>query len=169
MKKAFTLIEILTYVAVLALIILTVSSFFLWTTRSNTKAKVMRETLDNSRRAMEMMNYEIREARSIYTPTTTSTQISLETSKNLPTGELTTYLDFFLCGAQLCLKREGQNPIAITLDSVEVKKLEFTQIATTSTSPSLQINLQIDYKNPNQRPEYQASVNTTSTVSLRFY
>jgi len=172
-KKAFTLTEILVYIAVLAIITLTVSSFFLWTTYSNTKTKVMRETLDNARRAMEIMTYEIREARSIYTPTslfsTSTGQISLETIKYLPEGERTTYVDFYLCQNRLCIKKEGQNPIPLTSDRLEVNNLEFTQIFTTSTVPSIQINLKVDYKAPVPKPEYQASVNLRGTASLRSY
>ena len=63
MKKGFTLMEILVYIGVLGLIIGTVSSFFLWVTRSNTKAKAMRETLDSARQAMEIMSHEIKEAK----------------------------------------------------------------------------------------------------------
>ena len=168
-KKSFTLTEMLVYVAVLAIIVLAVSSFFLWTTRSNTKTRAMREALDNSRRAMEIMSSEIKEAKSIYAPTTTSTQLSLETTKYLPAGEETTYIDFYLCGTQLCLKKESQqNPIALTSNRVEVKNLVFSQIVTDS-APSIQINLRIDYKTETARPEYQASFITTSTISLRSY
>ena len=167
-KKSFTLTEMLVYVAVLAIIVLAVSSFFLWTTRSNTKTRAMREALDNSRRAMEIMSSEIKEAKSIYTPTTTSTQLSLETTKYLPAGEETTYIDFYLCGTQLCLKKESQNPIALTSDRVEVNNLIFSQIIT-GGNPSVQIDLGINFKNPQNRPEYQASVNLKSTASLRSY
>ena len=158
----------LVYVAVLAIIVLAVSSFFLWTTRSNTKTRAMREALDNSRRAMEIMSSEIKEAKSIYAPTTTSTQLSLETTKYLPAGEETTYIDFYLCGTQLCLKKESQNPIALTSDRVEVNNLIFSQIIT-GGNPSVQIDLGINFKNPQNRPEYQASVNLKSTASLRSY
>jgi len=173
MKKGFTLIEVLVYVAVLSIIILTVSGFLIWTMRSNTKAKVMKETQDNARRAMEIMTYEIKEAKSIYTPTSVfgshPGQLSLEIKKYLPEGEDNTYIDFYLCENQLCLKKESKNPIALTSDRVKVSNLVFNQIATTSTLPSIQINLQIDYKTLAERPEYQASFITTSTVSLRSY
>lgn len=168
MKKGFTLIEMLVYVAVLAILTLAISSFVLWTIRSNTKAKVMRETLDNARRAMEIMTYEIKEAESIYTPIATSSQISLETIKYLPNGETTTYIDFYLCDTRLCLKKESQDPIALTSERVEVNNLIFSQFVTASSS-SVQINLGVNYKNPADRPEYQASVDLTSTVSLRSY
>jgi len=168
-QKSFTLIEILVYIAVLAIITVAISSFFLWFIHSNTKARAIRETLDNTRRAVEIMTYEIKEAKSIYTPTTTSTQLSLETTKYLPEEEKTTYIDFYLCGTRLCLKKESQTPVALTSDRVVVNNLEFLEITTTSTAPSIQINLKIDYKNPTGRPEYQASVNLTSTAALRSY
>jgi len=166
--KGFTLIEAMLYVAVLVVIISAVGSFFLWVTRSNTKARVMRETLDNSRRAIEIMVSEIKEAESIYSPTTSSDQLSLETKKYLPGGEETSYIDFYLCGKRLCLKKESQNPVALTSDQVEINNLVFTQIAT-GTIPSVQINLTVDYKNPNNKQEYRSSTETTSTVSLRSY
>ena len=167
-NKGFTLMEVLVYVAVLTIIILAVSSFFLWAIRSNTKTKALRETLDNTRRVMEIMTYEIKEAKSIYTPTTTSTQLSLETTHYSPEGEKTSYIDFYLCDTQLCLKKESQDPITLTSDSVEINNLLFRRIVS-GESPSIQIDLTINYKNPQGRPEYQASVNLVSTVALRLY
>jgi len=166
--KGFTLIEILVYIGVLGIIIVILSSFLIWATRSNTKAKVMRETLDNTRRAMEIMSYEIKEAKSIYTPTTTSNQLSLETTHYLPEGETKTFIDFYLCDSRLCLKKESQDSIALTSDNLEVSNLVFAQVIT-GTIPSIQINLKVNYKNPTNRPEYQASVNLLSTISLRSY
>lgn len=171
-KKGFTLIEMLIYVAVLSIIILAVSSFFLWAVRSNIKAKAMRETQDNARRAMEVMTSEIKEAKSIYTPTSIFDsypgQLSLRTTKYLPEGEETTYIDFYLCGTQLCFKKESQNPIALTSDKVEVTNLIFVQIVS-GEIPSIQINLKVNFKNPTDRPEYRASVDLISAASLRSY
>lgn len=163
--------EILIYIAVLVIIISAVSSFFLWATRVNAKVRAMREVTDNTRRVMEIMSYEIKEAKSIYTLTSTSTQLSLETTHYLPSGETLTYIDFYLCGETLktlCLKKESQDPIALTSSRVEVTNLQFQQVVT-ATVPSIQINLKIDYKAPVTKPEYQASFTTTSTVSLRSY
>lgn len=166
----FTLMEILVYIAVLAVIISAVLVFLSWAIKSNNKVRVMAEVSDNANRAMESMIYEIREAKSIYLPTSTSTQLSLETGHSLPAGETSAFIDFFLCGAEktaLCLKKESEDAMAITSDRVEISYLEFLQIAT--TTPSIQVSLGIDYKNPQGRPEYQASINVTSTVSLRSY
>lgn len=166
-KKGFTLTELLVYIAILTIIILAISSFLLWTIRSNNKAKAMRETLDGARRVMEIIAYETKEAKAVYAPTTTSTQLSLETTHYLPDEEETTYIDLYLCDTQICLKKESQSPIVLSLDNIEVKTLSFTQIATTSNRPSIQVNLTMDYKSSPTVPAYQASVNLISTISLR--
>ena len=171
-QKSFTLIEILVYIGVLSIIILAIVSFVLWFLRSNTKAKVMREVLDSARRAMEIITHEIKEAESIYTPTSVFDshpgQLSLETPKYLPGEERTSYIDFYLCDNRLCFKKESQDSIVLTTDNVEVSNLVFTEITTGDIS-SIQVDLKIDYENPANRPEYQASVNLKSTASLRSY
>lgn len=173
MRKGFTLTEVLVYIAVLAIIITAVSSFLLWQITSGAKSRAIRETQYNAQRALSIMTQEIREAKSIYTPTSVFDvnpgQLSLATAKYALAGEDTSYIDFFICGTQLCLKKESQNPVAITSGTVRISNLVFSQIATTSTAPSIQINLRVDYMATSTRPEYQASFAATSTVSIRSY
>ncbi len=171
-KKGFTLLEMSVYVAVFLIITVVIYSFIVWLTHSNIKAQAIRETLDSVSGAMGRMIYEIRSAQSIYSPTATSSQLSLETLHYLPEGQSSTSIDFFLCGTAsttLCLRKESQDPIALTSDKVEIKNLSFSQIATATTSPSIQISLEASYKNPSDLPEYRASVNVTSTASLRTF
>jgi len=171
-QKAFTLLEVLIYIGVLVIIILTISSYLIWSIQSSTKIKVMAETLDNARRAMETIVYEVREAESVYISTSVFDshpgQMSLETTKYIPTDESKTYIDFYVSNGRLCLKKESQNPICLTSDRVEVANLVFSQIDT-ANSPSIQIDLSIDYKNPTGRSEYQSQVNLRSVASLRSY
>ena len=167
-RQGFTLMEVLIYIAVLAIVFLAVSSFLTWSVKTSAKAAAIRETTDNARRAMEIMIYEIREAKGIYSPTSTSTQLSLETIHYLPAGENSTFIDFYLCGeatGTICFKKESQNPIAITSDKVKVNNLIFTRIST--TTPSVQIQLKLDYKA--QAQEHQTSIDLISTASLRNY
>ena len=175
MKKngnGFTLIEILVYIAISSIIMLAISSFFLWTNRSSAKINASKEVLTNSKRAMETMSYEIRHAERIYTPTSvfssSTGQLSLETKNYNPQGETTSYVDFFICQNQLCLKKESQNPIILTSEKVKIDSLKFFQVNSTSTA-SVQVNLEMSYIAPSDKPEYQASMNTTSTISLRIY
>ena len=166
--KGFTLIEILIYIAVLAVIISAVISFFLWSVSSQRKEKAAREVLNSATRAMELITFETRAAKSIYTPNTTSTQLSLETRRYLSPQEFTSFLDFFLCKKQICFKREFQNPISITSNFVEIDKIEFIPVLKGSME-SVSVVIEASYKNPSNKPELEASVRLSSVVALRSY
>lgn len=163
-KTGFTILEIIIYLAILSLITLLVGSVVIYFTNANNQSKGDREVLENARRTLEEITYEITSAKSIYTPTTTVNQLSLETSKYLQAGETTSYVDFFICNLRICFKKDGQNPIYITDDTVQVSNLIFNQISTNG-SPSIRINLTMNYKNIINNT--QPSINFTSTVSLR--
>ncbi|OGZ72428.1 MAG: hypothetical protein A2908_03265 [Candidatus Staskawiczbacteria bacterium RIFCSPLOWO2_01_FULL_38_12b] len=166
MNRGFTLLEILVYISILSLVLLLTSTAIFYFSQSNKQTKGDREVLENARRAMEIITYEINGAKSIYTPTSSPNQISLETSKYLPANETTTYIDFFLCGTRICLKKEAQDPFFLTSDSVEVTTLEFTQVSTNGNE-SIKIALTMNYQDSinNIFP----SISITSTASLRSY
>lgn len=173
MEKAFTLIEILVYLALAMLVFSTIFGFLFWASKLNTKIKAIQEVLKNTQRVMEILTYEIREAKSVYTPTSVFSsnfgQLSLETKKHLPVGEIFSFVDFYVCGTSFCIKEEGKEPVVLTSEKVEVKELKFTLISTTSTFPSVKINLTMDYENPKNRSELKVPVSVETTVSLRSY
>ncbi|OGZ17560.1 MAG: hypothetical protein A2V72_01455 [Candidatus Nealsonbacteria bacterium RBG_13_37_56] len=167
-EKGISIIEVLVYIGVFSLIMVIVTSFVFWFVRSNTKAKVMREVLDSSKRVMEIITQEIKESEYIYLPTTSATQISLKTKKYPALGEEFSYIDFYLCDSRICIKKESQDPIYLTPESVEVNNLVFTQVMS-GDYLSIRINLGVNYNNVSNRPEYEASVDLTSTASSRSY
>ena len=167
-SSGFTFTEILVYIAVFSLLTISISSFVLWSVHSNARAKAMRIVTQDGRRIMTIMEKEIREAESVYTPTTGPQQLSLVTNNYLPDGEDSTFIDFYLQDGRICLKKESQNPIAITSESVEIKNLSFTKVGS-EDNPSVEISLLVDYKNPGSALEYNASLNLLSTVTLRTY
>jgi len=114
MKQGFTIIEFIVYIAVLAILGGAVSTLFLWTLKAHTKAQVLQETTFSAQLAMDRVMHEVREAESLYLPTTTATQVSLKTTASAPPGETTGYIDFFLCGQTLCMKKEEAVPVALT-------------------------------------------------------
>jgi len=166
--RGFSLLEVLVSIAIFSIILLVVSLFFSSMNASNSKTKVDADALENAQKAIEEIAYEIRGAKSIYTPTTTASQLSLETSRYLPPGEDNTFIDFFLCGSVVCLKKEFQEPIALTSDSVDVTSLEFSQIST-GGAPSGPSSVQINITVSSAAGENFSSVSLTSTTSLRNY
>ncbi|MCH7828737.1 type II secretion system protein [Patescibacteria group bacterium] len=163
----FTIIEFVVYIAVLAILGGVTSTLFLWTLKAHTKTQVLQETTSSAQLAMDRVMYEIREAESLYLPTTTATQVSLKTKTSIPPGETLGYIDFFLCGEALCIKKEGEATLALTPNTVEVTNLSFTTISTDTDFPSLRVFMEVRHKNPNNRPELEAVVPVTSTASLR--
>ena len=74
--------EILIYAAILALITSSVITLLLFVVRTNTKVQAVRATVENAKNAVNTMTNEIREARSVYDPTSSTSQLSLETAKS---------------------------------------------------------------------------------------
>ncbi|MFH1671339.1 MAG: type II secretion system protein [Candidatus Portnoybacteria bacterium] len=165
-KRGFTLIEMLVYISVLVIILASVLAFLSWLIKSNAKSRAMREVLENSQRAMEAIAFEIKSAKGVYTPTSAATQLSLETTNYLPSEEATTYIDFFLCdGASICLKKENQAPVILTSREVEINNLQFDLIGPATSS--VRISFEASFMASSNKPEYQASLDFSSTVSLR--
>lgn len=168
MKKGFTLLEVLVYLVVVLIIISVIISFVFWLIRSNTKNRITRETTDAAKRAMQIITHETKSANSIYTPVTTDDQLSLETHNYLPEQEINSYIDFYICGDSLCMKKESQDPIKIIPDDIEITNLFFTYILSGETQ-SIRVSLTLDYKNTSGRSEYETSVSLKSSISLRSY
>lgn len=166
----FTIIEVIIYSAALMVLVGTVTLLLLWMMRANNQVFVRNEVVSSVEHALSQMSGEIREAQSVYTPTTIASppQLSLQTRNNVPAGETSTYIDFFLCGTRLCVKRESQAPFALTSEKIEIQNLTFTQVQTGS-APSIHIVIEASYVNPTNRLEFQASQQLQTTVSLRAY
>ncbi|MDD5145481.1 MAG: type II secretion system protein [Candidatus Pacebacteria bacterium] len=167
-KKGFTLIELLVYIGIFSILAAGIFSFVIWVVQSNHKTMVSREVLDNARRAMEIITYQIRESENVYSSTSvfeiSPGQLSLKTKKYLPSGEEESYIDFYICENKLCLKEEEQAPIPFTSDRVKIDKLIFNKVG----ENSIQIYLKVDYLAPNNKSEYQGSADATSTVNIRY-
>lgn len=160
--------EVVVSVAIMAFILLALISFILIFNNANAKTKADREALENARSILDAIAYEVRGAKSVYTPATNATQLSLETSRYVSTGESTSFLDFFICGARLCVKKESQEPYSLGNQEVEVTNISFVQLMNGSF-PSLKISITAAHKNQGNNPNDAASVTLTSAVSLRKY
>jgi type II secretory pathway pseudopilin PulG len=167
MKNGFTIVEVMAYVAVLGIIGTSFSAVFVWGVKTYTKSQVMQETTWNAKRAMDVVAQEVREAEDVYNPTTLGAQLSLETTKYTIPGHLTSFIDFFLCEEKLCFKRESQPAVVLTSNNVRVAQLSFQEVKTGSAVSSVQITLQVEYKNPNNRPELSSLVELSSVASVR--
>ncbi|KKT25031.1 MAG: hypothetical protein UW11_C0036G0006 [Parcubacteria group bacterium GW2011_GWA2_43_9b] len=170
--SGFTLLEMLIYVALVATVMSSVVFFGIWVIQVGVKSRINSEVMGNARSAMETMVYEIKKSQSVYAPTSVFDsslgQLSLEQTKDAGSDESSGFIDFFICGQALCLKREKINPVALTNNSVRVTSLIFSQRLNSTDNPSIQIQLRVESAS-STKPEYTGLIDLTTTANLRFY
>ena len=171
--RGFSLIEMIVYVAIVAIVISAIVAFNIWVIQVGTKAKISRAVLDNSRRTLETLTYEIRRSQSVYAPNSVlgahPGQLSFYQISTSTPDETGTFIDFFLCDEAICLKKEGIAPIALTDNQVRVTNLTFNQLFNSTSTPSIQIVLRLESAITSNRPEYADFIEITTAVNLRSY
>ena len=169
--RAFTLIELLIYGLFLVIISVVAVSFFIQVVNVTETSRRSRESLENARRALDVISQEVRHAKSVYDPTSTLDtnpgQLSLETTRDLPPDEETTYVDFYVDDDRLYVKREGQDEQLITSEKVKVNELTFSLLADASEKPAVQVRITVEYVDPIRGPSN--AVTLVSTATLRSY
>lgn len=168
----FTLIEMMVYLGVAVIVISAIMIFGIAAIRSGAKIKSNANLIDNGRRVMEVINYEIKKSRTIYTPTSVFDshpgQLSLEQTSTSTPGEIISFVDFFQCGDSLCLRRDGSNPLKLTTGEIKITNLIFRQLVNSTSSPSVQINLGLETGTMSQ-VYYGSSIDLESAANLRGY
>lgn len=168
-NQGFTLLETLVYVSLLAIISTFLVNFILDINRSYTKARLKSEVISQAQQALDAITKEIKQAKSIYTPTSyfgagdTKRQLSLESLYNLPSGENSTFVDFYIDNQKIYTKREGQNTETLTSNLVKVTLLEFNLLG----GNNILIKLDAQYNTTSPDAAQQAQISLETSASLR--
>ena len=163
MKKGFTLVEILIYIAILGLVLASITGFFLNTISANLKENSYQEVQQNGRFVMTKITQETKKAIGINSPVPGSYGNSLSlvmSDSNLnPTV-------FDLNNGKLRIAQGSSAPVDLTTDQVLVTNLQFTNLSYAGTPGTIRTEMTIEYLNPANKSEYQASLDLKTTVSL---
>lgn len=169
--RGFTLIETVIYVSIVTI----VSSILLLTVLNNlaayNKAESQQNIFQNVNDALATIMSEIKYAKSVYTPTSVlnadAGQLSLETVAGVPTGEETTFVDFYLDNGVIYQKKEGEATLALTSDRVVITQLRFTDMSSgTKHSVTAQIRGHIN-TSAGSGAGNTAAITLTSSAALR--
>lgn len=161
-KKAFTLIETLIYIALIALVVTTFVNFGLAISQRGSKGYVIAEVNSNGLQAMEIISNKIKTADSVVAPTKGNSGTSLRLDMPSTPDDII----FQVSGGALQLT-QGANPI-VNLTSTRVTVSNFTAVnnARNTADDNITISFTVAYKNPSS-VEFTASQNFTTTVSRR--
>lgn len=117
------------YAGIVGIVATSVISFSVWMLRMQGSVESQNRALLEGERAMTAISREIRGALDVYESTSvlemSPGQISLKTTRSVPEGDPFTYVDVYLCQSKVCVKREGQDPVAVSSQDATVEHLEF--------------------------------------------
>jgi prepilin-type N-terminal cleavage/methylation domain-containing protein len=164
MRKGFTLVEMLLYIAILSIIIMAFSSFFFLSYTSRIKAAAIAEVEQQGSQTMSLITQNIRNATSIASPTAGVSAGSLTLTEYIGANSPTV---FDQSVDTLRITEGVATAVNLTSNRIVVSNLSFQNLSRPSTPGVVQIKFTLTHINPSNRGEYIYSKNFTSTASLR--
>ena len=167
----FTLVELLVYTAILSLVLALSAQFALSVLEASAKSIAKERVQANAANILQAFDFEVRHAQALYTPTSDFIgdpgQLSIVTSRNLPSDETRTYVDIYADNRRLCVKRELAGISCISSSEVEITSLVFTRILQAGGAES--VRMRISLRNMSPKVEYQFAETLQTSARLRSY
>jgi len=162
MKKGFSLVELIIYIAIIGVVMGSYVSFMLNVSSVRSKTFVVHEVSENARLVLETIKYDIKVADDIVAPTEGNSASSLEL--NMPnTADNTVYS---LTG-NIVNQTIGVNPSTpLTSSKVKVTSLVFENLTKQGKKENIRITLTLEYANAGA-VEFTYVKTFTTSVSVR--
>lgn len=162
-NSGFTLIELVVYIAIVVVVLISVIGFLWNTVLGNIKESSYQEVQQNSRFALFKISQEIKKSTGINSPlpgdSASALSLAMASSTNNPT--LIDVVD-----GQLRITKGGSEPQVLTSGLVKVTSLQFTNFSYPNTPGTIRVEIKAKHINPANRSEYIASISLKTTVSL---
>jgi type II secretory pathway pseudopilin PulG len=165
MKKGFTLVETLLYLAILSLVVIALSSFMFLSYTSRIKSAVIAEVEQQGSQTMNLISQTIRNSAAISQPSSGSSASSLNLTQYNGTLSPTIFSQF---GSTLQITEGASSAVGITSNRVVVSNLSFQNLSRPNTPGIIQVKFTLTHVNPDNRGEYNYSKNFTATTALRY-
>lgn len=129
-QAGFTMVEVVIYIGLLALITSVSSIFLLGILRADALARSEQATFANITFALQALEREVRHAEVVYVPTSVFSndagQLSLRTPKDASTDHIVSYTDIYLDNGVIYLRRDDTlGTVPLTSADVDVTVLRF--------------------------------------------
>ncbi|MEK7122246.1 MAG: hypothetical protein AAB855_00150, partial [Patescibacteria group bacterium] len=158
------LLETVLYIAIAAVMLLSVIFFFLILLEGRTQARAINEVEQQGLHAMEIITSTIRNAENITSPTTGSSASSLALDV-VSVGNDPTVFDF--SSGALRITEGAGSGVALTSSHVTVSTLTFSNYSRSSTPGTIRIQFTLTYVSSSTQHEYTYAKTFISSASLR--
>lgn len=164
-QKGFSLIEMLLYVSISSVILLSLALFASFLISSRIKNESITDVNQQGSQIMQLATYTIRSARSIDTPAVGATSTSL--SMTMPDPLLSPTV-FDIVNGVVRIKEGAGVAIPLTNSHVTVSSFVFQNISSTSSTDRIvRLSFIVDHKNTNGRNENAFTKSFTGSATLR--
>jgi len=157
-RSGFTLIELMIYLAIVSIMLVSISYLILDIIGGQTKSYAKSEVNQNLRFIANHLNKDIRSAQAIGSLTADTLILTLP-------GEDITY-NFDSGSKNITRQLGGGEAVNLNSNQIEVAGT-FIDLSYNSRSKNIEIHLNVNYKNPDNLPDHKASTSADFSVELR--
>ncbi len=164
-QKGFTLVELVLYVSICSILLLTISSFLTFLLGARVRSQAITEVNQQGFQIMSLITQTIRNGRSIQVPNmgTSSSTLSITTGNALLNPTI-----FYLSSTTLQIKEGSKIAVPLTNSRVQISALTFQNISSgSSTEKIIRVSYTIDYINQGGRSEYSFTKSFSGSATLR--
>lgn len=163
--KGFSLVEMILYVSISSILLLSLTGFLLFLFSSRVKNQSIADVNQEGVHVMQLMTQTIRNSRSITAPALGTTGGSLSLSVVDPLLSPTV---FDVSSGTLRITEGSYAPISLTNSHVVVSSVTFQNVSSTSsTDRIIKIQFTISHVNPTNIQEYSFSQTFIGSATLR--
>ncbi len=163
-RRGFTFIELLLYVAIVALLLVMVINLFFGLGHARMKQQTVAEVEQQGYAAVAQMTQAIRNAKTVSSPTASTASSSLTLSTYTATTSPTT---FDLASSSLRVTEGTSTSVYLTSPQVVVTNLSFTNLTASTTEGSVRIQFTISHATSSSRYDSNYSTTFYATASVR--
>jgi prepilin-type N-terminal cleavage/methylation domain-containing protein len=163
-QQGFTLVEILLYISITAILLLAVSAFLTVLLQTRVESEVRTEVDQQAQHLLQTMGLAIRNAEGISSPTPGVTGGSLTLDAYDAAADPTV---FDLSSGKVRITEGAGSPVDLTSTRVSITSLTFENVTRTDTPGSIRITFTISYNSGSNRQEFNYSNTYYATYSLR--
>lgn len=164
-QKGFTLVEMILYVAICSILLLTISSFLSFLLGARVRSQAITEVNQQGFQVMSLITQTIRNGRSIQVPSigTSSSTLAVTTGNVLLNPTV-----FDMSSTTIRIKEGSKIALPLTNSRVRLSGLTFQNISSgSSTEKIIRISYTIEYINQEGRSEYSFTKSFSGSATLR--